>query len=135
MAEQLSVIRILTALPLLVLAASCASMPPGRDDSADLATELTDKVAEKPRSCISLDDASGAKIFDDAILYRTSRRLSYVNAAKGCRTFDSDPIFVNHVQGSQLCRGDVVRTVSRSGGIPGPFCVLGDFTPYRTAKR
>lgn len=135
MAEQLSVIRTLAALPLLVLAASCATMPPGRDDSADLAKELTGKVAEKPRSCIALDDARSAKIFDDAILYRTSRRLSYVNASKGCRAFDSDPIFINEVHGgSQLCRGDVVRTVSRSGGIPGPFCVLGEFTPYRTPK-
>jgi hypothetical protein len=136
MAEQLSVIRTLAALPLIVLAASCASMPPGRDDSADLVKELTGKVAEKSRSCISLDDARSAKIFDDAILYRTSRRLNYVNAAKGCRTFDPDPIFINEVRGgSQLCRGDLVRTVSRSGGIPGPFCVLGDFTPYRTPKR
>jgi hypothetical protein len=136
MAEQLSVIRILAALPLVVLAASCASIPPGRDDSADLAKELTGKVAEKSRSCISLDDARSAKIFDDAILYRTSRRLNYVNAAKGCRPFDPDPIFINEVRGgSQLCRGDLVRTVSRSGGIPGPFCVLGDFTPYRAPKR
>ena len=134
MAEQLSVIRILASLPLFVLAASCASMPPGRDDSADLARELAGKVAEKPRSCIPLDDARSAKVFDDAILYRASRRVSYVNAAKGCRSFDTDPIFVNEVRGSQLCRGDVVRLVSRSGGIPGPFCILGDFTPYRTPR-
>jgi hypothetical protein len=136
MAEQFSVMRIFAALPLLVLAASCASMPPGRDDSADLAKELAGKVAEKPRTCISLDDARSAKVFDEAILYRTSRRLTYVNNAKGCRAFDPDPIFVNDVRsGSQLCRGDVVRLISRVGGISGPFCVLGDFTPYRAPKR
>lgn len=134
MAEQLSVMRALAPLPLLVLAAACASMPPARDDSADLAKELTGKIAEKSRTCIPLDDARGAKVFNDAIVYRTSRRLSYVNAAKGCSSFDPDPIFVNVTTSSQLCRGDVVRTVSRAGGIPGPFCVLGDFTPYRTPK-
>jgi hypothetical protein len=133
MAEQLSVIRVLAAVPLLLMA-SCAGMATQRDDSAEIAKELVGKVAEKPRSCISLDDARSAKIFTDAIVYRTSRRLTYVNAAKGCSTFDPDPIFVNEVQGSQLCRGDIIRTVSRTGGIPGPVCVLGEFTPYRTPR-
>ena len=134
MAEQLSVTRTLALLPFIALAAACTTMAMPRDDSADLAKETAGKVAEKPRSCIPLDDARGAKIFNDAIVYRVSRRLTYVNAAKGCSSFDNDPIFINDVHGSQLCRGDVVRTVSRSGGIPGPFCVLGDFTPYRTPK-
>jgi hypothetical protein len=126
--------RTLALLPVMALAASCAGMATQRDDSADLAKETAGKFAEKPRTCISLDDARGAKLFNDAIVYRVSRRLSYVNTAKGCNSFDSDPIFVNEVRGSQLCRGDVVRLVSRTGGIPGPFCVLGDFTPYRTPR-
>lgn len=127
-------IRMAALLPVFVLAASCATMSAPRDDSADMAKELVGKVAEKPRSCISLDDARGAKVFNEAIVYRVSRRLSYVNASKGCHSFDSDPIFVNEVYSSQLCRGDVVRLLSRSGGIPGGFCVLGDFTPYRTPR-
>jgi hypothetical protein len=135
MAQQLSVIRTLALLPIMALVASCAGMATSqRDDTADLAKETAGKVAEKPRTCISLDDARGAKVYNDAIVYRVSRRLSYVNAAKGCNAFDSDPIFVNEVHGSQLCRGDVVKLVSRVGGIQGPFCVLGDFTPYRTPK-
>lgn len=134
MAEQLSLIRIAALLPAFVLVASCATMAAPRDDSADVAKELVGMVAEKPRSCIPLDDARGAKIFNDAIVYRVSRRLSYVNAAKGCNSFDSDPIFVNEVHSSQLCRGDVVRLLSRSGGISAGFCVLGEFTPYRTPR-
>ena len=126
--------RIAALLPVMVIVASCATMGPPRDDSAELAKETAGKVAEKPRSCIALTDANGAKVFNDAIVYRASRRLTYVNAAKGCNTFDPDPIFVNEVRGSQLCRGDVIRTVSRSGGIPGPICILGEFTPYRTPK-
>ena len=134
MAEQFSVIRSAALLPFLMLAASCAGMATSRDDSADMAKELAGKIAERPRSCISLDDARGAQIFNDAIVYRVSRRLSYVNGAKGCNSFDSDPIFVNEVRSSQLCRGDVVRLLSRSGGIAAGFCVLGDFTPYRTPR-
>lgn len=121
-------------LPLFVLVASCTSLPLARDDSADLAKEIVGKVAGKPRSCIALDDARGAKLFNDAIVYRVNRRLSYINGAKGCNAFDIDPIFVNEVSNGQLCRGDVIRLISRSGGIPGPACVLGDFTPYRTPR-
>lgn len=133
MAEQLLVMRRLV-LPLFALMASCTSLPLARDDSADLAKETVGKVAEKPRSCIALDDARGAKLFNDAIVYRVNRRLSYVNAAKGCNAFDTDPIFVNEVSNGQLCRGDIIRLISRSGGIPGPTCVLGEFTPYRTPR-
>jgi len=134
MAQQLSLIRLAASLPVMALVASCAGMATQRDDSADLAKELAGKVAEKPRSCISLDEARSAKVYKDALVYRTSRRLTYVNAAKGCSAFDPDPIFINEVHGSQLCRGDVVRTISRTAAIPGPFCVLGDFTPYRTPR-
>ena len=134
MTDQACVIRMALFLPMLALVAACAGSATQRDDSAELANELVGKVAEKPRSCIALDDARGAKVYNDAILYRVSRRLTYVNDAKGCNSFDSDPIFVNEVRGSQLCRGDVVRLVSRTGGIQGPFCILGDFTPYRTPK-
>ncbi len=133
MAEQLLVMRRIV-LPLFALMASCTSLPLARDDSADLAKETVGKVAEKPRSCIALDDARGAKLFNDAIVYRVNRRLSYVNAAKGCNAFDTDPIFVNEVSNGQLCRGDIIRLISRSGGIPGPTCVLGEFTPYRTPR-
>ncbi len=105
-----------------------------RDDTADLANELAGKVAEKPRTCIPLDEARSAKVYKNALVYRASRRLTYVNESKGCSAFDSDPIFINEVRGTQLCRGDVVRTVSRAGSIPGPFCVLGDFTPYRAPR-
>lgn len=134
MAEQLSVIRLGVLALVLALAASCATMAPPRDDSADIAEALAGKVAEKPRTCIPLDDARGAKVYNDAILYRVSRRLTYVNNAKGCNSFDPDPIFVSEVRGSQLCRGDVMRLVSRVGGFQGSFCILGDFTPYRTPK-
>jgi hypothetical protein len=136
MAEQLSVMRMLAILPVMALAASCASMPRADDSAAraELDKELAGKIAGQPRTCIRLDEANSAKIYPDAIAYRTSRRLTYVNASPGCQSFDTDPIFVNDVRGSQLCRGDVVRLVSRAGGIPGPFCVLGDFTPYRTPR-
>lgn len=129
--------RSLIIPPLFVVLASCAGASSrSPDDSAAIAKEVAGKTAGEPRSCIPLDDASSATAYHDAIVYRTSRRLTYVNAARGCDAFDPDPIFVNRVMGSQLCKGDIVQLVSRTGGIPGPFCILGDFTPYRApAKR
>lgn len=128
--------RALTLLSLLALASCAASSARSPDDeTAEIAKELAGKTAGEPRSCIPLDDARSAKAYHDVLIYRTSRALTYVNAAQGCDSFDPDPIFVNQVMGSQLCRGDIVQLVSRTGGIPGPFCILGDFTPYRAPKR
>ena len=76
MAEPISIVRSAMLLPVLALVAACAGSVTQRDDSADLAKELTGKVAEKPRACIPLDDARGAKVFNDAIVYRVSRRLT-----------------------------------------------------------
>jgi hypothetical protein len=125
--------RAVILIPMLALASCAASSARSPDaDRAEIAKELAGKTAGEPRSCIPLDDARSAKAYHDALVYRTSRRLIYVNAARGCDSFDPDPIFVNKVFGSQLCRGDVIQLVSRTGGIPGPFCILGDFTPYRS---
>ncbi len=133
MAEQLSVMRLAAFIPLLGLAA-CSSTPPSTGSDDRLAAALAGKVAEAPRSCIDLDDARSGEVLRDVIVYRTSKTLSYVNSTPGCRAFSTDPIFVNRVFGSRLCRGDTVQFVERTGGIPGPVCVLGDFTPYRTPR-
>jgi len=134
MTNNFSMIRFAAMLPLMVACASCATMAAQRDDSAEFAKEIEGKVADKARTCIPLADASSAKAFNDALVYRVSRRLTYVNKASGCNAFDRDPIFVTDVRGSQLCRGDVVQLVSRVGGIAGPVCILGDFTPYRSPR-
>lgn len=125
-----------TSLAVLLAAGTmaCSTTPPPTGPDEKLAEALVGKVAEAPRSCIDLDEARAGEVFRDVIVYRTSRALNYVNSTPGCRTFSSDPIFVNKVFGSRLCRGDTVQFVSRSGGIPGPVCVLGDFTPYRTPR-
>ena len=70
---------------------------------------------------------------DDMLLYKVSGRLVYQNRLKSsCPGLASDnDIIVTEQFGSQQCRGDIIKLVDRLGGIPGPFCVLGDFVPYR----
>ncbi|UVO54961.1 hypothetical protein [Sphingomonas sp. SUN039] len=135
MAEQLSVMRALALLPLVALVSCASTVQSDSADRAKLDTELAARTAGKPQTCIRLDEAVGTQAYRDVLVYRPGRRVTYVNAAPGCTGNDTDPIFVNEVHGSQLCRGDVIRTVSRTGGFQTGFCILGDFTPYRAAPR
>jgi hypothetical protein len=52
-----------------------------------------------------------------------------------CPAVTFDDLLVLHPTGSEHCRGDIVNTVDRSSGIPGPSCVMGDFIPYRRPPR
>jgi hypothetical protein len=44
--------------------------------------------------------------------------------------FGRDDILVTEPIGSQLCGGDIVRSIDRNSHIPGPSCVLQSFVPY-----
>jgi Family of unknown function (DUF6491) len=101
-----------------------------------LAKELEGKVAGKPTNCIStFGNENLIRISDDMLLYRSSGRLVYQNKLRSiCPGLANDSdIIVTEIFGGQLCRGDLVRLVDRSSGIPGPACSLGEFIPYRKA--
>ncbi len=110
--------------------------PIGEKQAKMLAKELGGKVPGKPQNCIStFGDSNLVKISDDILLYRASGRLVYQNKLRStCPGLArDDDILVTETFGGQLCRGDIVRLVDRTSGIPGPVCSLGEFTPYRTA--
>ena len=101
-----------------------------------LQKQIGGKVAGKAVSCISSAQHTDIiRISDDMLLYKVSGRLVYQNRLKSpCPGLASDrDIMVTEQFGSQQCRGDIIKLVDRIGGIPGPFCVLGDFVPYRKA--
>lgn len=102
-----------------------------------LDTHLGGKVAGEPVACInSAQAADTIRVSDNIILYRVSGNLVYKNELRqGCPGLARDnDIMVSNVHGSGPCRGDIVNLVDRSTGIGGPSCVLGEFTPYRTAR-
>jgi hypothetical protein len=128
-------------LPILTLAA-CGEMDstpaPLTDKQAEtLNKQLAGKVAGAPQNCISDFNANNMiRVSDDILLYRVSGNLVYRNNLRSsCPGLarDSD-IVVTKQFGSQKCRGDLLRLVDRTSGIPGPFCSLGEFVPYRTDK-
>lgn len=126
------------AVPLMLVSAcgEVDSTPqPLTDKQASLLTrELEGKVAGAPVNCISDFNADNMiRISDDILLYRVSGRLVYKNTLRSsCPGLarDSD-IVVTEQFGGQKCRGDLVRLVDRTSGIPGPVCSLGEFVPYR----
>jgi hypothetical protein len=110
---------------------------PIRDKEAKiLAKELAGKVASEPQNCISAVAQNNLiRISDDMLLYRQSGRLVYQNRLRSAcpgLARDSD-VIVTETFGGQFCRGDIVRLVDRTSGIPGPVCSLGEFVPYRKA--
>ncbi|MGL5838651.1 MAG: DUF6491 family protein [Sphingorhabdus sp.] len=110
---------------------------PIRDREArTLAKELDGKVSGEPQNCIStFSNSNFIRISDDTLLYRESGRLVYKNRLRSaCPGLARDnDIIVTERFSSQLCRGDLIRLVDRTSGIPGPVCSLGEFVPYRKA--
>jgi len=125
-------------LPFALLAGCATTTQTASGPDVRLEKALAGKVAGTPQNCIRLDQATGSEIFRDTILYRAGRNRYYLADAPGCggsNRFDS--ILVQNVFGAQLCRGDTVRVVERTGGFTSGFCAIGGFTPYTSpdAKR
>jgi hypothetical protein len=143
MAEDDMRINCLLALAIPVALSGCsygdtesAPAPIGAKEAKLLERELKGKVAGEPRNCIStLGNDNLIRISDDMLLYRQSGRLVYQNKLRSpCRGLARDnDVIVTETFGGQICRGDIVRLVDRTSGIPGPVCSLGEFVPYTKA--
>jgi hypothetical protein len=122
---------------LLLLVSACATTVAARDEAPDpgIAKALAGKIAGKPRSCISLMDARSSTTYRDAILYRVSGRLTYVNDLGKCPYLRNDNILVTNTIGSQLCRGDIVNMIDRASRFPSGSCSFSDFVPYETPTK
>ena len=122
-------------LPLALLG-GCATVPHAdKGPDTRLAAALEGRVAGKPQNCIRLDQASGGEVYRDTILYRASRSTFYLAEAPGCGSDTAhDYILVQKVFGSNLCRGDIVNLVERTGGFGAGACGIQGFTPYTRLK-
>lgn len=127
----------LASTMMLMLASACATTTAARNEAPDdkLAQALAGKVAGKPVSCISLNDARSSTTYRDAILYRSSSKLTYANDLGNCPYLRENNILVTRATGSQLCRGDIVNMVDRGSGFPTGSCAFSDFVPYRTPAK
>jgi hypothetical protein len=115
-----------------LLVASCAVPPPGADEQQQqVPVELAGRAAGPPVNCVQTNQLDSLRISQNnrhALIYGSGRTV-YANNLGVCR-YGSDDVLVTEQFGSQLCRGDIVRSFDRYSRIPGPTCVLSDFVPY-----
>lgn len=140
--SRLATIALVAIAPVALSACAASAV---RSANADALTpdqmqlldrNLGGKVAGRAVSCISSRTADQTiRVSDDILLYRVSGNLVYRNDLRSsCPGLArDDDIIVSTIHGSGPCRGDIIRLVDRASGISGPSCVLGEFTPYRTA--
>jgi len=117
------------AIPLL---ASCAAGASPDVGSGGLERELAVHSAGESRACIPADPGGSLVIENRSTIVARRGGTIWVNRlGMDCPGFEPLATLIVDVHGSQYCRGDRVRAMSSGSSIPGPFCVLGDFTPYR----
>ena len=123
----------------VALAGCTASAESQRSQAAeadrDLAKATEGRVAGKPQDCIPINRAGGPQIIDKQTLVYTDMGTVYVNRLPAaCPSLDRNDTIISEVYGGNLCRNDRFRSLQPGTSIPGAYCQLGSFTPYRKAK-
>ena len=105
-------------------------------NEAKLQQLLAGRVAGKAQTCLPmLRSHDMVRIDDNTLLFRDGARRIYRSELNGgCYGLGSPSyaLVTGTVggAGSQLCRGDIARTVDLSTGTTVGSCVIGDFVPY-----
>lgn len=119
--------RLMTAI---LLIGGCTNAV--RTDPVPLGIELAAKPIGPAQSCVPVSAGEDLAVMPDGTLgVRTGKTLWINDTGKACKSIRAMSTLIVERHGSQICRGDRVRSVEFSGGIPGPVCILGDFVPYR----
>jgi hypothetical protein len=123
----------LLLVPLLLAGCAAPRAEGPTRDQQWLSRELAGRVAGPPQTCVPAESNSAAlTIVDDRTLaYQRGRTLWVNNLEAPCPGLRPFETLIVEVHGSQYCRNDRFRSVEPGLTIPGPYCLLGDFTPYR----
>jgi hypothetical protein len=108
----------------------------GQPPSATI-PELNGRVAGTARTCVQVTSRSESlrpSTSNGHVLLYGRGATVWVSDLGSCGFNRDKDILVVEPSTSSLCRGDIIRSVDRSSRIPGPTCVLGEFTPYTRAK-
>lgn len=106
-----------------------------RSGAEQLADMLRGRSAGKPQRCISTFVDNNLKIISGTAIVYDDGRTIWVNRTRDPASLDDDDILVIRRTGSDLCRLDNVRTVSRGTGTLRAIVMLEDFVPYRKPPR
>jgi hypothetical protein len=113
-----------------LLLTACAAVPPAGPPGP--IAELQGRTPGPPRNCVSLTSNEALRSVgsgEHVLLYGSGGTI-WLNRPEQSCAIDPDDIIVTQQATSSLCRGDLIRSVHRTSGIPGPTCFLGVFVPY-----
>lgn len=118
----------LLLVPLLL--AGCA--PAGVQGSQDaFATEVAGRSVGKTQSCIAPFGNQNLRIVNRQMLAYGSGKTIHVNRLRApCPSLRPMSTIIIEANGGQYCSGDHVRALDYGTTIPGPVCLLGEWTPY-----
>jgi hypothetical protein len=123
--------RPLVPIAAATILASCTQPqePPG----AAVSREIAGKVAGPAQACISSFPGQNLRVVDASTIAYGYGRTVYVNhLGAPCPALEQhNTIIVDARDGSQYCRGNRVRGLEAGAVIPGPWCTLGEWVPYR----
>ena len=124
------------ALVLVLLFAGCAAVAAAADrDQEDLARDLAGRVAGPPQDCVPSQQTESLRVVDSQTIAYGGGRTLWVNRLdSACPGLTAMDRLIVETHGSEYCRSDHIRAIGFSGGIPGPICFLGRFTPYRRGR-
>lgn len=103
------------------------------NDETKLARLIGDRVPGEAQTCIDPRATRGSEPVGSQTLLYFQGSTVYRNDLIGqCSGLRADDIPVIQTTSGRLCRGDIIRTVSRSApNMTTGGCALGDFVPYR----
>jgi hypothetical protein len=129
-------LSVLTATAAALLAA-CSTAPAEQSRSPAAARELADalagRVAGPPQRCITSYRTTKVKAIDDfTILYDQGSTVYVQNPRGGCPGVGSgrDILVTRQIGTSQICDGEIARTVDLTSRVERGGCVFGPFVPY-----
>src|SRR5690242_19327825 len=127
--------RLLAATLILAVVSTAAPAKAKRDPEAELAKIVGTRVPGKPQSCISSGRGRPSTTIDKlGIVYDAGATLYLNRFLGGCPLLGWDRIIVTQSTTGQLCRGDIVRIVSRTPAIEMGSCSFDNFIPYTRVK-
>jgi hypothetical protein len=116
-------------LPVALVLAGCAPVPDAAADGQALA-RLVGPASGPAQDCISLGASEGLTVLTERTLgYRSGRTMWVNHLPAQCRLSPFSTLIVER-HGSQVCRGDRVRTIETGASLPGPSCIIGPFVPH-----
>jgi hypothetical protein len=115
-----------------VALAGCAPTDPNARFRDTFAQEVAGLTAGPARSCISTFGDQNLRVVNpQMVAYGQGRTVNINRLRAPCPALEPGNTIIIETQGSQYCSGDKVRGLEPGAIIPGPVCLLGEWTPYK----